>query len=193
MLVKQVPAVYIGSTVKDISELTSSGSDWELKDYLLVVIGFVGILIICIVVFYFTKKTIARAKQLREEDKIKENESIISDDLEDSVFPARPELIFASDPDIKKERPKTYDAASLAETKVQASDQKRPRSMFASDGGQDGVYYPGEYTPTQGEPLETFEVSHDDVVLEPPERDAPTTASGAPPESESLEQDDGVL
>eukprot|EP01094_Clydonella_sp_ATCC50884_P013211 TRINITY_DN23481_c0_g1_i1.p1 TRINITY_DN23481_c0_g1~~TRINITY_DN23481_c0_g1_i1.p1 ORF type:complete len:358 (+),score=108.73 TRINITY_DN23481_c0_g1_i1:245-1318(+) len=84
MLVKQVPAVYIGSTVKDISEITSSGSSWELKDYLLVVIGAVGILLICVVVFVFTKKTIERAKQLREEDKIQEENSMISDEEEEA-------------------------------------------------------------------------------------------------------------
>lgn len=88
MLVKQIPAVYVGSTVKDISEITSSGSSWELKDYLLVVLGAVGILLIGVVVFVFTKKTIERAKQLREEDKIEEENSMIGDDEEDEPQPA---------------------------------------------------------------------------------------------------------
>jgi len=98
LLVKQVPEIYMGTTLNDITEVITGEEDFSFLQLVPILLGIVAIIIFVLFIVYMSRRVIARLKETEEQELDQTAEEIIAqleqteEPLECEVFCEAPSL-----------------------------------------------------------------------------------------------------
>jgi len=96
LIVKQIPEVYVGTTLDDVADIIQGNGEFNPAELIPIVIGFVAVLIFAVMILVFSRKVMNRLKEMEEEelDAVAEEveDGLIAVELEEDSAPASPNV-----------------------------------------------------------------------------------------------------